>query len=100
MEGTLDAIERMGKFGASRSTKADVASGDIRCWVHTKVSGMVPDPTMMMRASEHVTRLRTGLEYCPGVPEDGDFDRLMNGRGLSPEVRVVAELPVTRLLTT
>lgn len=85
VEGTLDAIAQVGAFGASHSTKSEFADGDTRAWVRTKVSALVPDPQTMMRASEQITRLRAGTEHYPGIPEDGDFDRLMNNRSLSPQ---------------
>ncbi|KLT43686.1 FAD-linked oxidoreductase [Cutaneotrichosporon oleaginosum] len=83
VEGTLDCIEHVGKFGVANSTKDEVANGDTRCWVRTKVSGLVPDPQTMMRASEQITRMRAGTVHYPGIPEDGDFERLMNLRSLS-----------------
>lgn len=86
VEGTIHCIEQVGKFGAANSTKDEVASGDTRCWVRTKVSGLVPDPQTLMRASEQITRLRAGTTHYPGLPEDGDFERLMNSRSLSASV--------------
>lgn len=86
VEGTISCIEEMGKFGATHSTKGEVTNGDTRCWVRTKVSALVPDPNTMMRASEQITRLRAGTVHYPGIPEDGDFERLMKGRGLRVEV--------------
>lgn len=78
VEGTLDAIEAVGSFGVTNSTAADVANGDTRCWVRTKVSGLVPDPKTMIRASEYIVSHRKGAVCYPGVPEDGDFARLMD----------------------
>lgn len=94
VDGTIEAIRKVGAFGVKNSAPADVANGDTRCWVRTKVSGLLPDPKIMIRASEYIVDNRKGSVYYPGVPEDGDFDRLMNGKGLSVEVSI--EEPATK----
>jgi len=75
--GTLQAIEAVGAFGKNESTPADILAGDTRCWVHTRASGLLPDPMVMKRASEYLVSRRWGGVHFPGVPEDGDFARLM-----------------------
>lgn len=87
VEGTLDAIRKVGSFGLANSPVTAAEAGDTRCWVRTKVSGLLPDPQIMIRASEYIVANRQGATPYPGIPEDGDFDRLMHSPDLSPSDR-------------
>lgn len=88
----LESIEAQGRLAKKYWPDTSTASGDNRCWVRIKVTGLLPDPVALLRGSNSILKAReeNGLDKdvpYPGLPHDGDWEAALNGEGVTASDR-------------
>ncbi|EXA33835.1 hypothetical protein FOVG_15134 [Fusarium oxysporum f. sp. pisi HDV247] len=81
----LESIDAQGQLAKQYCPDASAYSGDNRCWVRIKITGLLPHPVALYHGSNVILRTRgeRGLDLdvpYPGLPHDGDWEAALNGR--------------------
>ncbi|KAK7219883.1 hypothetical protein V2G26_007886 [Clonostachys chloroleuca] len=83
-EEVLASIESQARLAREFYPDTNTTSGDNRCWVRIKVTGLIPCPTALLHGSNSILEARkakgldTDVPY-PGLPHDGDWEAAVNG---------------------
>ncbi|EWZ84224.1 hypothetical protein FOWG_12038 [Fusarium oxysporum f. sp. lycopersici MN25] len=88
----LESIDAQGELAKQYCPDASAYSGDNRCWVRIKVTGLLPHPVALYHGSNAILRTRRerGLDLdvpYPGLPHDGDWEAALNGREVTESDR-------------
>ncbi|KAI8720292.1 Proline dehydrogenase [Fusarium sp. LHS14.1] len=88
----LSSIEAQGKLAKQFCPDTRATSGDNRCWVRIKVTGLLPHPVALEHGSDAILEARkqrgldTDVPY-PGLPHDGDWEAALKGKDVSDSDR-------------
>ncbi|KAH7243222.1 FAD-linked oxidoreductase-like protein, partial [Fusarium solani] len=88
----LSSIEAQGKLAKQFCPDTRATSGDNRCWVRIKVSGLLPHPVALEHGSNAILEARRqkgldkGVPY-PGLPHDGDWEAALKGKDVTDSDR-------------
>ncbi|KAK2687850.1 hypothetical protein QWA68_013730 [Fusarium oxysporum] len=88
----LESIDAQGELAKQYCPDASAYSGDNRCWVRIKITGLLPHPVALYHGSNAILRTRgeRGLDLdvpYPGLPHDGDWEAALNGREVTESDR-------------
>lgn len=88
VQHVLSSIETQGKLATMFWPDTSVTGGDNRSWVRIKVTGLLPNPVALYHGSNAIlaARQEKGLDKdvpYPGLPQDGDWEAALNGRGVT-----------------
>jgi proline dehydrogenase len=88
----LESIDAQGKLAKKYCADASAYSGDNRCWVRIKITGLLPHPIALYNGSNAILKAREerGLDMdvpYPGLPHDGDWEAALNGREVTESDR-------------
>jgi proline dehydrogenase len=88
----LDSIDAQGRLAKQYCPDSSAYSGDNRCWVRIKVTGLLPHPIALYHGSNAILKAREGkgldkdVPY-PGLPHDGDWEAALNGKEVTESDR-------------
>ncbi|SCO80764.1 uncharacterized protein FRV6_04977 [Fusarium oxysporum] len=88
----MESIDAQGELAKQYCPDASAYSGDNRCWVRIKITGLLPHPVALYHGSNAILRTRgeRGLDLdvpYPGLPHDGDWEAALNGREVTESDR-------------
>ena len=88
----LASIEAQGALARKLWPDTGATSGDNRCWVRIKVTGLLPHPVALYRCSNAILQARKakGLDKdvpYPGLLHDGDWEAALRGEGVTDSDR-------------
>ncbi|KAF4963582.1 hypothetical protein FSARC_8414 [Fusarium sarcochroum] len=88
----LESIDAQGRLAKQYCPDANAYSGDNRCWVRIKVTGLLPHPIALHHGSNAILKAREakGLDKdvpYPGLPHDGDWEAALTGKEVTESDR-------------
>lgn len=88
----LESIDAQGVLAKQYCPDASPYSGDNRCLVPIKITGLLPHPVALYHGPKAILRARgeKGFDIdvpYPGLPHDGDWEAALNGREVTESDR-------------